>query len=198
MYSRAIHDGNRLAHDGILIKLKQISHSQLRKWQKRRSPRGQQTHEWSRNLLKWARDPQPPILSCIASDQFGCEGFTTSLHDSFCEVAIFFQVVYKSCDDSNDEDIRHDAYQFDENVVGEIIFIAAKSVVAKSNPNTVSGVDGLEVMHLKELPDEAVRFMAHICAKTLHTICVPKTWLNRKMSCIPKNLARLQSKIYDL
>ena len=78
--SQAIRNGNWHEHEQIMHKIKRISQNQIRKWQKRISPKQQQAHEWARNLFKWARDPQPPIPSCIASERFGCEGYTTSLY----------------------------------------------------------------------------------------------------------------------
>ena len=62
--SQAIHNGSWHSHDAMLHKIKQIY--QLRKWQKRINPKQQHAHEWARNLFKWAKDPQPPIPSCIA------------------------------------------------------------------------------------------------------------------------------------
>ena len=72
-----------------------------------------------------------------------------------------------------------------DNDVGDII-AATKAVIAKSNPNRVAGLDGLEVAHLKQLPDEAIEYIAHIFAKALGTRKVPRSWLNCRMSCIPK------------
>ena len=66
------------------------------------------------------------------------------------------------------------------------IFAATKAVIAKSSPNRVAGLDGLEVAHLKQLPDEAIEYIAHIFAKALGTKQVPKSWLNCKMSCFSK------------
>ena len=77
--------------------------------------------------------------------------------------------------------------------IGEI-FVATKAVIAKSNPNRVAGLDGLEVSHLKQLPDEAIAYIAHIFSKALSTGQVPKSWLNCKMSCIPKKPGKISVK----
>ena len=183
--SQAIRNGNWHEHEQIMRKIKRISQNQIRKWQKRISPKQQQAHEWARNLFKWARDPQPPIPSCIASERFGCEGYTTSLHDSLREITAFFQEIYKPHENANPIPPQEAYYVHSDNDVGDII-IATKAVIAKSNPNRVAGLDGLEVAHLKQLPDVAIEYIAHIFAKALGTKKVPKSWLNCKMSCIPK------------
>ena len=190
---QAIRNGNWHEHDKIVHKIKRISQNQIRKWQKRISPKQQHVHEWARNLFRWARDPQPPIPSCIASDRFGYEGYTTSLHDSLREIADFFQEVYKSCEGPDHEVTQDASYVHRDNDVGDI-FAATKAVIAKSNPNRVAGLDGLEVAHLKQLPDEAIEYIAHIFAKALGTKQVPKSWLNCRMSCIPKKPGRTSVK----
>ena len=183
--SKAIQEQDWLAHDNVLKKLKHIAFNQLRKWQKRMNPRGQLSHDWSRHLFKWAKDPQPPIPSCIASNHFGCNGFTTSLHESLCEISHYFPSVYRSDAEQQAMEVPpgDTHYTCDE---FERIFAMTKQVIAKANTSRVSGLDGLEVAYLKQLPEEAIKFIAHIFAKALSTHRVPQAWLNCKMSCIPK------------
>ena len=166
-------------------KNKLLTVNQLRKWQKRMNPRGQLSHDWSRHLFKWAKDPQPPIPSCIASNHFGCNGFTTSVHESLREISHYFQSVYRSDAEQQAMEVPPGDFHYtcDE---FERIFAMTKQVIAKANTSRVSGLDGLEVAHLKQLPEEASKFIAHIFAKALSTHRVPQAWLNCKMSCIPK------------
>ena len=183
--TKAIFDSDWQSRASILHKIKQISHNQIRKWQKRINPRGQAVHDWARNLFRWAKDPQPPIPSCIASQDFGVQGFTTSLQDSLCEITQYFQQVYKSCEIDEAIFLADSSWISDDDLINDL-FVTTKTVIAKSDPNRVPGLDGLEVSHLKRLPEEAILFLTHIFAKALFLHKVPKAWLNCKMSCIPK------------
>ena len=50
----------------------------------------------NKHLFKWARLPSPPIPSCISSNTFGVQGFTTSLCDSLAEITAYFSGIYKA------------------------------------------------------------------------------------------------------
>ena len=166
--------------------MQQISKSLLRKWRQRIQKKGQPQLDWTKNLFNWAKAAPPPIPSCIASNNYGKEGYTTCLQDSLNEITDYFCNIYKS-----EQATQHDLHNQNPNYECETEQIldinrALQQVISKADSSKVAGIDGLDVVHFKQLPQTAVLFLAHIFHKSLRLQRVPVFWLNCEMACIPK------------
>ena len=192
--SEAIQTQNWQLHTKVLSKLQQISKNQLRKWRQQIQKKGQSQHECIKNLFRWAKAAPPPIPSCIASDKYGKEGYTTCLQDSLNEITDFFSNVYKSERAIPDElQIPTRTYESNAEQILDINH-TLQIVISKADASKVAGMDGLEIAHLKQLPHTAVLFLAHIFHKSLCLQRVPLHWLNCKMTCIPKKQGKTSVK----
>ena len=187
--SQAIKSQNWQLHEKILSKLQQISKNRLRKWRQRIQKKGQSLLDWTKTLFKWAKAAPPPIPSCIASNNHGKEGYTTCLQDSLNEITDYFSNIYKS-----EQAAQHDLHNQNPNYECETeqildINLALQQVISKADSSKVAGIDGLDIVHFKQL-----LFLAHIFHKSLRLQRVPVFWLNCKMACIPKKQGKTSVK----
>ena len=192
--AEAVHSQDWQLHAKTLNKLQQISKNQLRKWRQRLQKKGQSQHEWIKNLFNWAKAAPPPIPSCIASDKYGKDGYTTCLQDSLREITDYFSSIYKSEQAAqNNQHVQNKKYECDAGQIRDINHVL-QQVISKADASKVAGIDGIEIAHLKQLPHTAVLFLAHIFHKSLCLQRVPLYWLNCKMACIPKKQGKTSVK----
>ena len=130
-------------------------------------------------------------MYCIASQKFGVEGFTTSLHDSLCEITDYFQTVYKSAEVEVLQQATDDQEWVEKAEEIADISEALHTVLRKANPHKVAGMDGIQIAYLKVLPKSSIDFLSCIFHKALQQRKVPQFWLLCKMTCIPKRLGRI-------
>ena len=178
------------------IKLRNLNLNQIRKWRHKLQLRLQNHASWCRHLFQWVKTSAPPIPSCIASQDFGVEGFTTSLHASLCEIDAFFRKVYKSPTEDQIPPVATNdtaGWEFDEDMVASYNQILLQ-VIKKANVHKVAGMDGLEVSFFKQLPTAAIYFLACIFSKAVTKHVTPEDWLHCKMTCIPKRQGKTSVK----
>ena len=193
---QAIDEQNFAAQKTLLDQIKKLNLNQIRKWRHKLQPKLQNHSSWCRHLFQWVKTPAPPIPSCIASQDFGVEGFTTSLHASLCEIDAFFRKVYKSPAEDQISPVATDAdttWEFDEDMVASYNQILLQ-VTKKANVHKVAGMDGLEVGFFKQLPSAAIYFLACIFSKAVTKHVTPDAWLHCKMTCIPKRQGKTSVK----
>ena len=150
---QAINEQNFAAQKFLLDQIKKLNLNQVKKWRNKLQLKLQNHSSWCRHLFQWVKTPAPPIPSCIASQDFGVEGFTTSLRASLCEIDAFFRKVYKSpAEDQIPPAAADDTaeWEFDEDMVASYNQILLQ-VIKKANVHKVAGMDGLEVSFFKQL-----------------------------------------------
>ena len=193
---QAINQQNFVKQKSLLDQIKKLNLNQVRKWRNKLQLKLQSHSSWCRHLFQWVKTPAPPVPSCIASTDFGIEGYTTSLHDSLCEVDAFFKKIYKS--PSVDQIPENQAalrlgWDFDYDMVTSYYQILLE-VIKKANVHKVAGMDGLEVIFFKQLPPAAIYFLACIFCKAIQLHVTPEAWLHCKMTCIPKRQGKTSVK----
>ena len=193
---QAINEQNFAAQKSLLDQIKKLNLNQIRKWGNKLQLKLQNHSSWCRHLFQWVKTPAPPIPSCIASQDFGVEGFTASLHASLCEIDAFFRKVYKSPTEDQIPPVATNdttGWEFDEDMVASYNQILLQ-VIKKANVLKVAGMDGLEVSFFKQLPTAAIYFLACIFSKAVTKHVTPEAWLHCKMTCIPKRQGKTSVK----
>ena len=193
---QAIRAQDSLAQQRINDRLKQFDKNQIRKWQKNLQPKGQKHSDWLKHLFRWVRAASPPMPACIESTAYGKDGYTTSLVDSLNEIQNFFGKVYKTADFDQavlEQNLKAVAFEPDQDSFC-ILEKTLTKIIRNSDASKAPGIDGLQVKHYKNLPPSAIKFLAKIFSKAIHVGQTPSSWLNCKMSCIPKRQGKVQVK----
>ena len=136
--------------------------------------------------------------SCISSEKFGIDGFTTSLHASLCEIDAF-----------SGKSIAHQPMMMFQlwnillNLLGNLTriwLLHTSKLLLKSlkRPMSIKLLAWMELkLHsLSKLPRPALYFLACIFCKSITKHLTPEAeaWLHCKMTCIPKKQGKTSVK----
>ena len=193
---QAINQQNFAKQKSLLDQIQKLNLNQVKKWRNKVQLKLQNHSSWCRHLFQWVKTPPPPVPSCVASEEFGVEGYTTSLHASLCEVNAYFRKVYKSPSIHQIPDNQNEltvGWDLDEDMIASY-HETLLEVIKKANVHRVAGMDGIEVTFLKQLPPAAISFLAWIFCKAIAKHITPEAWLHCKMTCIPKRQGKTSVK----
>ena len=179
----------------LLDKIQKHKRNQVRKWRNRIAGKNLSPSQWMKQLFKWVRGPSLPVPSCIESIRHGVQGFTTSLADSLLEIQDFFQEVYNK-DPNNIHFGIAQPLPPQQCSLPEIerAWLTVANIVGKADAAKATGMDGLSVQMVKQLPSMAIKCLALVFVASIQQQCVPVSWLDCKLTCIPKRLGKIQVK----
>ena len=154
-------------------------------WQKSQS-------QWMKQLFKWVRGPSLPVPSCVESTRHGVEGFTTSLADSLLEIQDFFQEVYNK-DQNNIHFAIAQPLPPQQCSLPDIerAWLTVADIIKKADAAKATGMDGLSAQMVKQLPLMAIKCLALVFLASIQQQCMPVSWLDCKLACIPKRLGKI-------
>ena len=179
----------------LIDKIAKLKRNQMRKWRNRITGKNLNPSQWMKQLFKWVRGPALPVPSCIASARHGVDGFTVSLADSLLEIQDFFHEVYNKENNNLNFGIAQSLppQQCSLEDVGSTWQIL-ESIVKKADAAKATGMDGLSVQMVKQLPSMAIKCLAVVFDAAIRQQCMPVSWLSCKLTCIPKRLGKIQVK----
>ena len=179
----------------LLDKIHKHKRNQIRKWRNRITGKNLSPSQWMKQLFKWVRGPSLPVPSCIESVRHGVQGFTASLADSLLEIQEFFQTVYNKDPDHIHFGIAQPLPPQQCSLPDiETAWLILLDIVRKADAAKATGMDGLSVHMVKQLPPVAIKCLALVFVASIQQQCMPKSWLDCKLTCIPKRLGKIQVK----